>query len=544
MVYFPVTKQYTFIITYTLLISLSAEQIWCNKANSCTNNAIVLSNPSNYPTLYGNGYRSLHDAAISVNITKESCGYATIWCGGAFACNNLSYVKNVSFIQCYGSNTCSDINGNAFVQTKTCQNAEATQFWGTSKRCYGSNACQYTNFQNTNNIGLTFNDVECSGDQSCANTNIQKSGTIMANAAYSLYNAVIDSKDLTSALDVTLRGYHAGFGSKIICRSGDYCSINCVGNACEGLYVECEDTNNCNVELFNPATMKTEFDQSKLNLFYNSSILTRNNDEACNSQLTNFTVFDAYQQQGGYNGGEDIVIIGNTTSGPICCRGKESCTNIENIMMKTANKESIICSGDATCSSWNGYGSAPTINNNGAVYCEGYQSCIGSNIITNDNVYCLAGESCKQSTISGAQNIYCSGSNSCLGSTIVSAGTDINLYLLGYLSRPNKIYCNQTDICFIFCGGGNSCVWLDEILFCHGICNVKCVDGLNLDCPTINPTIYPTINPTINSTIYPTINPTIYPTINSTINPTIYPTIYPIVHPIFQTNKSMESRDM
>ena len=134
-----------------------------------------------------------------------------------------------------------------------------------------------------------------------------------------MYESVIQSD--SGVLEVYLRGYQSGFGATIICEAGDSCDIFCFHNGCQMLYLECEQNSVCNITLNNndsaitiPAIQnRNEYDYS----VFDGAFSTLSNDELCNNAL-NF-VFDNYLER--------TQIIEN--SGPVCCRGDQSCKNAE-----------------------------------------------------------------------------------------------------------------------------------------------------------------------------------------------------------------------
>ena len=148
-----------------------------------------------------------------------------------------------------------------------------------------------------------------------------------------------------------------------------------------------------------------------------------------------------------------------------------------------------------------------------------------TNIISRNNIYCIGWMSCHSSNIFEAEYLFCSGWKSCYGVTIQSAGGNTNIFLLGEESGQNmKIYCNESDNCWIICGGYNSCKTTE--FYCNGNCTVKYKLPIGYQLPTANPTIDPTKEPTQSPiTTYPTIDPTKEPTQSPlTVNPTMNPT--------------------
>eukprot|EP01084_Bolivina_argentea_P021773 40466_1 len=470
----------------------------CNTANQCIGQSI------NYAAIiYGNGYKSLYGPTTSITSTTSS-----VVCSGAFSCYNVSSLTSSYRLFCGGTGSCSNI--------ETTNIADSTL-------CFASNSCQYTVFDAT--MAISSYSVDCWGDQSCTHSDFLNVPTIYAYGAYSLYNATIYGNHASNKLDVTFDGYQSGFGAKIYCQFGNICTINCNGNGCQMLYVQC--IGSCVININSASTIRpiidlTDFDGSKLNLLVDSVTFNDYNEAMCNSQSNEFT-FDNYNEA--YSGSNIVM----NTNGPICCRASKGCYGAKEIIISSTNIESVICSGEYSC---NGQSLAGIINNNnGPVFCEGNQSCMKTNISTTDNVYCFGRYSCRNNKISKAQNIYCTGSGSCQYSIIISS-TNITIYLLGKESATGaSIYCNVGDTCTIVCGGADSCIGITA-LQCNGFCAVEC--NIDTGCPpgfTLQPTNEPTTNPINQPTIHPTINPTIHPTSDPSINPIYDPTYDPTIHP-------------
>eukprot|EP01084_Bolivina_argentea_P272502 463987_1 len=446
------------VINTFILLSKANYYCYLRFDSSCYGNAMVAASYA-----YGYGYKSMFGTTTSM-----SGGNNQISCDGAFSCDQISFINTSIKTRCFGSNSCSNID------TVT---IDGTNKFSNSLRCTGANSCRYSKLR-------VETEVQCKADQSCAYTNIQQTSSIFANSAYSLYNAVIDSTGSPgNVLNITLSGYYAGFGAQITCQSTDICNINCYGNACYMLYINCVN-NNCNI---NKNSIYTSDPITNINLFNNTgfSLLfdeqhTVNNDQLCENNVLSSYIYDDYQEH--YNGSDISINVDN--NGPICCRGAESCQETLNIEINTNPKESVICSGNRACQGIDGGGHTIS-NSNGPVFCSGMRSCQDTSIITTDNVYCLGGWACLGSNknnhnISNAKNIFCSSEYTCCGTTITSAG-DLNVYLLGYKAGcQTDIYCMEGDTCFLLCGALDACD--TTTIYCDGICNVEC-DGIDTKCP-------------------------------------------------------------
>eukprot|EP01084_Bolivina_argentea_P266850 452791_1 len=156
------------------------------------------------------------------SINTTAAGYrsvSNIGCNGAYSCTEAAFIEATT-IQCVGSNSCKHV-----------PTIDVIYAVPTGLICLGSNSCSYS-VLNSSRL------VNCGGDQSCAYSNIT-SKSINGNGAYSLMYASIYSSGDGSTLTISLYGYNAGFGAKIICDEADRCIINCFGNACFMTYIEC-----------------------------------------------------------------------------------------------------------------------------------------------------------------------------------------------------------------------------------------------------------------------------------------------------------------
>lgn len=199
----------------------------CLAAFECSGQII-----SSYVSVYGYGYKSLSNSTIT-NVDR-------IYCYGAYGCYDSDNLETNSgpstVLYAYGSNS-----------------AESIQRMKTDDaRCYASNSCQNSQIEN---------DIECSGDQSCAQSTINVSEQIIAPGAYSLFNStIISAGDIT----IDLEGYYAAFGAKLYCQQDDECIINCFGNGCTQFYVQCDGV--CTVNLNSDETVPPINETAMINI--------------------------------------------------------------------------------------------------------------------------------------------------------------------------------------------------------------------------------------------------------------------------------------
>eukprot|EP01084_Bolivina_argentea_P052335 96141_1 len=398
---------------------------FCNTPNQCS---VPTLNVPYY--LFSGGHKS--SSGSSTNII----GSHSVYCDGAFSCNDVSLLQVGGQLICSGTEACSDIE---------------TLYIHNDAYCFGGSSCSFSWLDSQNTATHT---VWCGGEQSCAKASFSKMSRILAHGAYSLYNSFIFSDPNSNSLSVELFGYRAGFGATILCQTGHLCTINCYGSGCLSLHILCYGT--CVVHNNSTDTITPIMGTDNINITAVTNNYTVRNDLLCSTKPTN--TFDNYRER--YEG-ENIII----NVDPICCRGDESCEKIATINSLTNTHYPIVCSGNDACR-------VDNILNNGDIYCSGYYACYGVKNITAHSLYCGGDASCMSSTITAALEVYCTGRSSCRGTTIWSNG-DLNVHLLGTNAGKNAdIHCNEGHVCNIHCGGYNSCISVQ--LRCAGDCLVQC----------------------------------------------------------------------
>eukprot|EP01083_Nonionella_stella_P086355 239931_1 len=459
----------------TIIFTRTETALSCMNAYSCNNTEQLYS-----ATVIGGGYRSLEGATI------VATNY--VHCKGSFSCDSVSAISLI--VLCDGQNACASTN----IQAES----EVT--------CHGSLSCIHSTIHS--------NIIRCHGVYSCANTHINNTSSIYGSGAYSLQNVTILS---ANNLDISLHGYHSGFGGKLHCQTGHHCTINCTANACEMFLVQCDGICTINTHsnyTIPPITNLTSYNGSVSYLLHDAETNVIDKDDACNAQQElNFDNEAEHQY--------DSDIIQNAPNGEhICCRGSSSCYAIDNIITSDG---AIVCNGMQSCFD----AATTTINStNGSIYCAGRESCRYADIATSDNVWCSAYGGCMDTFILNAQKVYCIGTIACKSAAITSSG-DMNIYLLGEESGYSAVInCKSGDNCFIICGGANACT--DAELICNGWCTVRC--NSDTGCPlqhTTRPTTLPSRQPTSlsynpsaspnNPTLVPTNNPSLFPTMRGIV---------------------------
>eukprot|EP01084_Bolivina_argentea_P124052 219835_1 len=448
----------------------------CETAYSCAGE-VINHTPTDIPNQHVVQVRG-YKAAYGYNTSIET---NVLECSGAFGCSGenqtLLYAAsntNIGNVQCDGAHSCAQISSLSATDKSDC-------------RAFKS--CQSTHFNGW------LQTVNCWGDQSCANAQFNNVSTIIAQGAYSLMNATINS---TNDLYVTLYGHHSGFAAKIWCQSQHTCTINCFDTGCEMLFIECTNdnciiNNNSNVSIL-PIHALSFFDDSQFNVLTQTNF----NNKLCNVSFDDYAMF--------HTAGELIQ-----TSNVMCCRGSRSCYNLSLIQTNAV----LMCSGGRSCLQSN-------IISNNAVICDGFAGCQSNTVLRQNmtaagDIYCTAHSACQYRNINATngQRIYCSGYYSCMRTTFVSNG-DMYIHFFGYKSADRSyIYCNIGDTCFIYCHGALSCHAI-ETFMCIGECVVDCNE--DTACPNIS-----TVAPT---SFHPSVSPTLIPT-NPTRNPTRIPSIQP-----------------
>eukprot|EP01083_Nonionella_stella_P073764 199673_1 len=461
-------------IASLITIMQCTDEIACDDPEMCIGQSLTATN------INANGYKSVVGSNSSMNCTNR-CR-----CGGSFGCHSISFIQSSNAVRCDGDNACSHAG---FIQAAN------------ELDCEGVSACAFT-------VIRKGNVVHCDGDKACSHANISGATHIFAKGSYSLLNATIDSRGIDgSLLLLRLHSYHAGFGASLICRANHTCDIQCNLNACSHFHVHC--IGNCTFQTLEdqgilpkgsimPIHNLSLFDATALELRYDSQQIVIANDMLCNSETS--LTFDYYQEMD-----NETVLLVNTS---LCCRGTESCHNIngDTVLIEVESTFTVpykmICSGKSAC--WE------TMIDNylGNVYCSAEMSCHQAYINTTQYVYCLAAESCQQSHIYNALHVICGSHYSCQAAKIQTSGLGQTHYL-SFMSlraaRDARIHCRRNDECVIFCGASNSC--LNIVVQCDFGCTVtiECEDPFGLGrCgvvvthhPTISPTAIPTMGPII-----------------------------------------------
>ena len=333
--------------------------------------------------------------------------------------------------------------------------------------CSGSHACSYADIRSVDILRLY---GEFSARSTANYGRIKDVSLIKAYGYRALLDATIDSGSLDE-MTVKAIGNEAGYGAKILCRSGATCDVICRDNGCDTLKYICRPGATCNVSpsgcltrervggIICPRMKNGAVDDEEEN--ENSAI-----DEHDEENMDEFKVDT--------DGMNEIIHSDNTcdgnvangcegehlNGGPYQCRGLESCK--DSLMNDDAY---FYCLAEKACIN------AEINNNEGkTTQCLGYQSC-------KDVIYqpdeegglwgwfnCGGKESCvnikpKPNTI-GIKNSLCLGSSSCQKMEMISGNYDVRQCYANKACYSSKISTNTT----IICSGKYSCAKSEIIM--------------------------------------------------------------------------------
>ena len=478
-------------------------------------------------------------------VAESECAYSTqlvpsgdLECSGYKSCifSNLTALDDVSCSGTYSCYSAIQINGTGTVICRgdgSCANAFIAA--GVSVvGCYAPNSC----FQTTVDSSISLQ-VYCNGDNSCSQSNMTAI-TLTANGAYSFNNGTVSSAQLGPSHVYTFTGYFAGYGGTVICLDSDVCTIDCYGNACYNLTIDCDAGATCIVNCDNNASIvcpngyQTNFARNyTFEILYDALEELMISDQECD--ITGDVAL-INQCDDGYQC--DTEHIFNTNSS-ICCRGSQTCD--DNTVLNTTG-DFIYCGAFEACSLGNlGRHVEIKHSENNTIHCNGAGACQYATVITNDTIHCDY-ESCFPAIIYNAKNLFCSGASSCRGASTAIHNVE-NVYVLGgsfavwtatisarnstqmnvYLLSPRgstgtsgnlNIECLGDTWCYIECGVAGGCTGVEISCAAGGICAIYCDESIGLTCPDTLSGNYSFVDrgvsgpPTLMPTRYPTYEPT------------------------------------
>ena len=469
---------------------------FCRDPFECSNQTFVQT--ATDETLGAFGYKS----ATGQDTTLY--GYKLMVLGAYSGENANNLTSTIDITECSGLMSCA--NANILTSTDNYVSCSATL------SCYGSNI----HVVNSHPYALY-----CSGDMGCAYSTISSTMVIKAYGSYSLYNAIIVNTQFPSSMStsvsiiVDLYGGYSGYNASIYHIGVRNYVINCYGNGCYGLNLIC---NNSDCSGFNVFCGTGQADACPNFIITNvssiSNTITANNDDIivfnsieleektrnyCDEYLDTSYVYDILEEM---LSASSIV----NYNGGVCCQGYSSCRDATEIIGYNGD---IVCNARSSCRY---AGEISALARNGSVYCLGLYSCQGSKITLNGNnginnngiVFCDV-QGCGGATISNGEYVYCNGYYSCTNTTIINTE---NIYILGFspalemnifssgigtmnvyfnsrlAGRFVTVYCNQSDICNVYCQTTDSCFNenVNTTIYCIGECTITCDEGTT-GCP-------------------------------------------------------------
>ena len=186
---------------------------------------------------------SCHDSQSCVSTKLRSNDTSDIECYGYRSCaETSSIISTAGHIYCYGSYSChqsqniakigtSDANINCY-GLSSCAKSLISNEKG-NINCYAEQSCLNTTMTNWS----AFYSIWCSGDHSCAHSQIGSSGLnyLFGNLAGT---SSIWYSNYTNTF-YQFYGFESGYNATIICGFGHTCNVICAGNGCKGLNVTC-----------------------------------------------------------------------------------------------------------------------------------------------------------------------------------------------------------------------------------------------------------------------------------------------------------------
>lgn len=477
---------------YTLVTTLSQTQVtegdhWCDD-NLINDSSCVISETST--SIHCAGYRSCEGATI---LTTS----ASINCYGSYSCYKSTAIENMKplwsssgNIRCYGLFSCANVLHMSAYNTIYCYAEQS---------CFGS-------------VIFTF-ELICTGDRSCANSQVFHNGSISLYGSLSGINSIFYSVGpVGSTFDYEIYGSYGAYNATIMCGSGHECDIECDGNSCQNLMVQCSDgsDNTCDISISCRYSQQTVVNGecginygyktksswiSQLNFDFGSrinlpslidiSISTYENSVIpCDMSLTNAL---------NCNGRDDLSQTAcllsrfDTTRivAPICCTAYYGCNSqIQNTNITAVIPSSYNYNNSHSYSNYNS--SLIHLVKDTAIRCDGYFSCVGYlNSITASNsdgpgniyfagtsndphgnadtvvvktiigydIFCTGDDSCRYFDAKDASNVYCTGGYSCTDLFVYNIAN--NIYFYGYLSGESALMNNIEGS--VYCSAWEAC---------------------------------------------------------------------------------------
>ena len=513
--------------------SILTESISCDEAQSCSRQTITASNED----ISCHGYRSCEacplvdvfgNSTISCDGSYSCYRITTISLTHLPTNNNAFPAVNCDGFYSCGKTTITSNNRTTTINYTLNCNAEKSCFQSSIYNsnyvsCSGDRSCQETNMHRAAEVTLT-------GHLAGLNTKFytRRNLTIGTNNNYSNNNYY----------KYRFVGGYSGYNATIYCENGAKCFIECFGNGCNNLRVVTSDNStsetNCTLaeksnicldeydydldlvlNILN-SNMDIDIDSSNFipNLIDTSMSTFENSFATCMSNVKGAQMCEDYLQC------TSRSVDTSDTLSPICCLADSGCSNIPTIESVSTDidlnsisvNDSIIrCDGEESCTNVEeivgsdiyitatGAGSSTNsivpvgdrkfdvfitgqyaamnvnqIQNVRHLYCMGYMSCFGIDIIEEiRNAFVYSAEGAKMSTMKDvSNNIYCAAKMACYATTVrnVTNSVHVNGYralaksLVGQIS--NRVIAvgyeamdgsRLTDVATVICGSRRSC---------------------------------------------------------------------------------------
>lgn len=412
------------LLNYQLTINLAKD---CNEKESCTFDNITSIDGDDINCY---GYRSCENARLI-----EATIPGTINCEGAFSCyQSLSIEMVLSSDSNIDDSTNTNCDG-----LFACSNVNLIETSSPYVLCRAEKAC----VNSTIVFGYEGQQLTCVGDQSCANGVITNVRRDYFNGHLSGHNAILTASNDSDSTHI-FTGAFSGYNATIYCGNKNnidfnyICNINCYGNGCTNLNLQC--IGNCTFAVVCYGSEESEACPNGFNLnsiidmIYSYENLGLNieipwlNDNSQFSTLENSYSLCSYSNTSDetihcddYQECQDISLNNN---GSICCTASIGCRDSTSIISNLGDKDSsnsnsnvsIRCDGSRSCYI------IPLIESRGAgnLYLSGYRASWrlrGILETTNEfDIFCTGVQGCYVFLIQNARNVYCTAKKAC-GST-------------------------------------------------------------------------------------------------------------------------------
>lgn len=466
---------------YTVQIVIYGEKE-CFEAYSCANETII----ANTQDLECFGKASCINSPNITSIGFSASSGFQGGCQGLRSCQNAKSYTNLAGDQ--------DIDGFLALSWSQSIDTQSSVF-----ECEGEASCY--------NVGTIHSDIcTCKGFRSCDNVNTIKSSTITTKGVLSLHNSNLYNRNYNSyenatntILNVTMKGFFAGYNASVYCGNGATCEVHCHDNACENLNYFCDknehESTDCNVtcDAKNGVVCPNGW---KDGVFINNSMVEQD--------------WLDYNSKNSYSGDNDNydsnlfrlfvnicnILFGNEEMVANYCfreytkvtENSDDCGNLTNVNPKYICDDSEICQNNFynLTSNLNFTGG----NNTNTLCCNGYRSCASTSIVvkydsysysysgtsydfdydTKKSIYINGGYGCRfcKMQVNCETDIWCRSHYGCRSSSINQENSTLTITQRSF----NKLLCTGAISChnaairygkYLACLAETSCTNVDVI---------------------------------------------------------------------------------